>query len=88
MKYVDLRVITRCDSELAQFLKLCQKIQYLGQIGSSREIKVIVDGDGSGRVNFELLDEKGTPVAIPPLSFEDNNDKEKYLDNLTQYIGE
>lgn len=39
--------------EITEFLELCKKIEYLGNVGASREIPVRVDGDGSGRLRFD-----------------------------------
>ena len=40
------------DSELQEFVKLCALVQSFGTYGMSRTIKVDVDGDGSGRLQF------------------------------------
>lgn len=40
-------------AEIIEFLELCSKIELLGSIGSSRELRVFVDGDGSARLRFE-----------------------------------
>ncbi len=34
-------------------LELCKKMEYMGNIGSSREIPLFVDGDGMGRLRFD-----------------------------------
>lgn len=53
-QYIDIRV-TGYTLELLEFLKVCKTIEYLGTIGSSKSIKVNVDGDGSGKLSFEIL---------------------------------
>ena len=41
------------DKQIIQFLELCKKMEYMGNIGSSREIPLFVDGDGIGRLRFD-----------------------------------
>ena len=50
-RYIDVRVVGNSD-EIDDFLELCRAIQYLGSVGASRELRVYVDGDGSGRLSF------------------------------------
>ena len=64
------------------------KIQYLGCVGSSRHIDVSVDGDGSGRLLFYILDKKGQSELLPTPEFKNLGEREEYLDNLRQDIGE
>ena len=40
------------DTELQEFLKLCQYIQSFGTYGMNRTLHVTTDGDGSGRLRF------------------------------------
>lgn len=49
--YIDIRVVGQ-EPEIKEFISLCRVIQQLGRTGSSRDIKVSVDGDGSGRLAF------------------------------------
>jgi hypothetical protein len=49
--HLDIRVVGNKE-ELSAFVGLCKVIQYLGRSGSSRDIKLSVDGDGSGRLSF------------------------------------
>jgi hypothetical protein len=56
---IDLRIVGH-ESEIVEFLRLCQTISRLGTIGASRKVMVSVDGDGSGKLCFlyESNDEK------------------------------
>lgn len=54
--YVDFRVIGQA-TEVAEFYRLLQYIQACGAGGSSRTIPLDVDGDGSGCLRFQLLNE-------------------------------
>jgi hypothetical protein len=56
-KFVDIRV-EGSESELIEFLKLCSVIEYLGQVGASRTIRLGVDGDGSARLKFVVVEGK------------------------------
>ena len=42
------------DAQILQFLELCKKMEYMGNIGSSRLVPVYVDGDGRGRLRFDF----------------------------------
>jgi len=44
------------NSELNEVLNLFAKIQYLGSVGATCTIPVVVDGDGSGQLRFETLE--------------------------------
>lgn len=50
-KYIDIRVVGQLP-ELQEFLRVCKLIQTFGTRGTSRTVKVRVDGDGSGRLRF------------------------------------
>ena len=54
MKSVNIKVVGE-ERELLQFLSLCAKMDFLGSIGSSRDIDVFYDGDGSARLRFECI---------------------------------
>lgn len=56
-KYIDLRVEAN-ETDLADFVKICGVIQYLGAIGASREVRIKVDGDGSARFSFSIDGQK------------------------------
>lgn len=47
----DMRIVGHA-TEIKEFISLCRVIQQLGRTGSSRDITVSVDGDGSGRLAF------------------------------------
>lgn len=59
-KYIELKV-TGNETELMEFITLCKQIEYLGKVGSSRTIKVHVDGDGSFHLKFDLLNGEAFP---------------------------
>jgi len=58
--YIDIKV-TGNKTDLKDFLLLCKKIEYLCIVGSSTEIPLHVDGDGSGDLRFDF---KGIEVEI------------------------
>lgn len=51
---LDIQVIGQ-ESEIVEFLRFLGAVQYLGNIGASRDLNLSVDGDGSGRLNFKVL---------------------------------
>ena len=53
--YVDMRVSGN-KTDLTEFLLLCKKIEYLCNVGASREIPVSVDGDGSADIRADFKD--------------------------------
>lgn len=59
-KCVDIRVEAD-ETDLAEFVKVCGAIQYLGNIGAHRDILLSVDGDGSARFKFSI---DGRPIPI------------------------
>jgi len=62
--YIDLR-ITGHNPEIGEFLRMCQLIQSFGTYGTCRKITVTTDGDGSGRLNFGIVNEDGKVEDIP-----------------------
>lgn len=68
--YVEVRVTARNDGELAAFIQLCKTIQHLGGVGASRDIRVAVDGDGSGQMWFDFGNTDTEQVAIPDIEEE------------------
>jgi hypothetical protein len=79
---LDIKVIGQ-EIEIVELLKVLGAIQYLGDVGSSRDIKVSVDGDGSGRLSFRVKVE-GKFVDLPSTKID------TYSGDLTTkfYIGE
>lgn len=75
-KYIDIRVIGS-EPELTNFLGLCKLIQTFGTYGTSRTVKVIVDGDGSGHLRFSML-EKSEEMDIPSFKKEELGEKEEF----------
>lgn len=55
-KYIDIRVEFDDVAELKELLALLRKIQWCGEVGATREIPVVVDGDGSARLNFHIYE--------------------------------
>ena len=72
-KYIELKVVGN-EPELTEFVRLCQQIQYLGYVGSSRTIRLHVDGDGSGHLKFTV---NGEEIKHPGIS-----------EDVDLYIGE
>lgn len=60
-KYMEMKVVG-FEPELKEFVRVCQMIQECGRVGTCRTIPVVVDGDGSGKLSFEVNGER-----IPPL---------------------
>jgi len=56
-KYIELKIEAN-ESDLADFVKICGAIQYLGAVGASRELRIKVDGDGSASFNFYIDGQK------------------------------
>lgn len=62
MQYLDIRV-TGEKEEINELLIILRKIQWCGSVGAGRTLPIYVDGDGSGRLSFELkLKEELTPL--------------------------
>ena len=57
--YINIRV-EGYSEEIRKFVHLCKCIQGLGKTGSSGDILISVDGDGSGTLNFSLFNESET----------------------------
>jgi hypothetical protein len=53
--YIDVK-ISGGKSEISEILNLFAKIQYLGSVGATCTIPVVVDGDGSGQLRFQTLE--------------------------------
>lgn len=53
------------NDDLASFVQLCKIIQYLCGVGSSRTIKVHVDGDGSAGLRFDFGETDVSKVETP-----------------------
>ena len=53
--HFDLRVHATSQKDLEDFAKLCAVIQNAGDVGHCANLKVVVDGDGSGRFSFQVL---------------------------------
>lgn len=70
--YLDLRICGQ-EEEIKEFIHLCKVIQYLGRSGSSRDITVSVDGDGSGRLLFQGIMPGGTLMDMNLEGIDANN---------------
>lgn len=87
-KYIDFRVVGN-DEELKSFTSLLQLIQSFGQYGMSRNIKVSVDGDGSGRLYFQIRTKSGKQNDLQSFQLDDLHQLEKTTENkYSVYIGE
>ena len=51
---VDIRVTAISETDLKEFMSALRKIQFCGELGMNRLIPIMVDGDGSGRINVEV----------------------------------
>ena len=54
--YVDMRITANSDNELIEFIRVLKYIEKFGVLGTCRTIHLTVDGDGSGRMRFEILE--------------------------------
>lgn len=64
-KYIDIRVSALSAGELYEFVRLCRTIRTLGMRGNSRSFKVSVDGDGTGKMDFQVINEDHTMTKLP-----------------------
>lgn len=78
-KYIDMRVEAN-ETDLIEFVRICGVIQFLGNIGASRQLEIYVDGDGSARFTFYMNEEK-----IPSTVVDTGGDKNKFF---KFYLGE
>tara|TARA_R110002167_G_scaffold55962_4_gene158987 strand:+ start:12079 stop:12345 length:267 start_codon:yes stop_codon:yes gene_type:complete len=74
-QYVDIRVRGH-EEELIEFIQLLKTITTCGVYGSSRDITVSVDGDGSGYLDFRRLHEDGSHEELEPWPHKDFSDNE------------
>lgn len=56
-KYIDIRVTALSETDLKDFLIMLRKIQWCGHVGTNRILPVVIDGDGSGQYDFNLIKE-------------------------------
>ena len=63
MVFINLKVIATSKADIEDFLQLCGVIQHLGEVGVSRKISLVIDGDGSGRFTFSLGGEELIPSS-------------------------
>ena len=68
--YTDIRVYGH-QSEIIEFLRLCRFIQTFGDHGTGRSIKVSIDGDGSGHLQFAGLNEDGSTTELKSFTRDD-----------------
>jgi len=73
-------IVMGSKTELAEFFKVCSAIQSLGRQGASRDIKISVDGDGSGKLNFFFEDESLQLIQFPPIKDFNIDDPNKTID--------
>jgi hypothetical protein len=85
--YIDLRIVGH-DPELGEFLRICQLIQSFGTYGTSRKITISVDGDGSGRLLFGLVNKDGKVEELPDVPHKLLDEKEAKKEQWDMSIGE
>ena len=85
--YIDLRIVGH-DSELGEFLRICQLIQSFGTYGTSRKLTISVDGDGSGRLLFGLVNKDGKVEELPDVPYKLLDDKDTTKETWDMSIGE
>ena len=89
-KYVDIRVVGG-NTEIHEFLNVLRFISHCGYAGAHREMKVSVDGDGSARMGFYVIDKEKPCEEWKEILDENGLYKEKMKDpdiKCTQTIGE
>jgi hypothetical protein len=69
-QFVDVRVVSTNPDDLAAFIQLCKLIGQLCGVGASRDIRVAVDGDGSGALKFDFGDSDVSDVQVPDIDDE------------------
>ncbi len=72
MKYETKEFTIKCKMNerwIPHFLGMLKRMEYLGNLGSSRWVGFYSDGDGDYRPKFEW--DKGLPVPAPPLKVEE-----------------
>jgi len=79
---MNLKVTAGCQEDLTSFLRLCTMIQECGRLGTCGTIKVIVDGDGSGRYRFYHENEEGESEQFPFMEGMD------FKDDVKIWLGE
>lgn len=62
--------ISGSEKDIDTVVTLLRHIEYLGEVGASRNILVRVDGDGSGRIH--VYDEQGLKIDNQPYNIEQN----------------
>ncbi len=55
MVYANLKIAANSANELKGFFRICSCIQTAGFVGSCVNIPIVVDGGGSGRMQFTLI---------------------------------
>jgi hypothetical protein len=88
-KYVDIRVVAQDDSVLREFLFALRKMEWCGDVGATRELPIVIDGDGAGRLNFKVIND-GEDKNIRDLMLLDEKALKKVRDGNdfeTHYIG-
>jgi hypothetical protein len=80
MIYADIRVAAQNEEDLKSFTNLCCIIQGAGDLGAGRTVRVFIDGDGSGRYNFQIRDADNQLRDFPS-----NND---WPEEATLWLGE
>lgn len=77
--------VTGNETELREFVRVCQFIQSFGTYGMHRCVSVHVDGDGSGKLNFFYGSKE---EEIPDIPLENLRTIESELGDYDLDIGE
>lgn len=85
--YIDLRIVGH-DTELGEFLRVCQLIQSFGTYGTHRKVTVSVDGDGSGRLKFGIVNKDGSVEDVPDVSHKILDEMDSKKEEFKLDIGE
>lgn len=75
-KYIELKVIGNKE-ELNSFITLLTLIKSFGRYGMSRRIEVNVDGDGSGKLDFQVIKSDSTTEDLPTFGLNELHGLEK-----------
>ena len=65
-KFMDIRVVG-LESTLKEFVRVLGYLQKCSQLGTCRTIPVRIDGDGSGKIKFAIID----PNSNQPMDYLD-----------------
>jgi hypothetical protein len=87
--YVDIRVIALDEEVLKEIMIALRKMEWCGSVGAGRTLPIYIDGDGAGRLNFQVIKKEGTTNISDIVKLdEDKIKKVRSGDDFeTHYIG-